>query len=340
MKSTRTFIETKGVKSLTWYGDQLVDWAGGITVFHLDGKIEPNRLFWGFDFDAVQATPNGRYAVLYKRLGTKALLLHNGKILRELNRSYYFAETYEYPVSIWNAPDGRTLIAHCPDEYNQIEIEDAETGQRLTSAVRKPDDFFHSRLMVNSNGTRLLSAGWIWHPFDGVTYFGVAEALQNPAHLDQRDSAAEKIGDLGMAEVGSACWQSADYILLGGVSDPAFPEVEKNRQADELSLRTKGLAIYDVAAKAYIKSFALTEPPGTMMPVGETYVACFYKHPKLVSLETGEIVAQWEDLDTGNQASSILSGVEIPPLALDAENNRFAVAGLDGIHVVQIDLHE
>ena len=74
------------------------------------------------------------------------------------------------------------------------------------------------------------------------------------------------------------------------------------------------------------------------MPVGESHAVCFYRHPRLASFESGEVVAGWDNLDTGNQVSSISANARIPPLAIDVEHQRFAVFGLKGITVIQIDL--
>ena len=184
-KIARTEIPAKHVVTLTWHGDALVDWAAGGSVYHLDGRFERSSFYFPFPFDAACATPDGRYAIVYQRCGTKALLMRDRKQLRELNRSYYHATVYEYPVCIWRTEDGRTLIAHCPEEYCRLEIEDADTGIRLTKDdARDPQDFFHSRLAVNSDGTRLLSAGWFWHPWSAVIYHDLAEALPDPKHLD------------------------------------------------------------------------------------------------------------------------------------------------------------
>ncbi|MGA9668568.1 MAG: hypothetical protein WBQ94_05125 [Terracidiphilus sp.] len=339
MKFSRKLIPASNVGSLTWCGDTLVDWVGGIQVFHLDGKHEKSRLHWGgFGFDAAVAATDGRHVVIYKCLGTKALLLRDGEILRELNRSYYFAEVYEYPVCVWNTSDGRTLIAHCPEEYCRMDIEDAETGERLTNGDRKPEDFFHSRLLVNATGTRILSAGWMWHPLDGVVHYDVAEALRSPSHLDSVDNRVPNTGEINIAEAGSACWQTADRLLLGGVSDEDEPLNDEAKEAKERRLNANGIAIYDVGSKKYIRSVILGEVPGTMMPVCEQHVVCFYQHPKLISLVSGEVLMEWDDLDSGTQNSSILGDSKLPPIALDAENNRFAVAGPSGITVVQIDL--
>jgi len=53
------------------------------------------------------------------RAGTKALLLEpGGKFIREVNRSYYHAEAYRYPLALFTLPDGRTGLVHCLEEYN------------------------------------------------------------------------------------------------------------------------------------------------------------------------------------------------------------------------------
>lgn len=305
-------------------------------MFHLDGSCEDPRVHWAYPFDAACATADGRYAVIYQRLGTKALLLRDGRVLRELNRSFYHAHVYEYPVCIWQTLDGRTLIAHCTERYCRIDIEDAETGERLTDAIREPEDFFHSRLMVNASGTRMLSAGWVWHPWSGVVYFDVSEALRNPSHLDKVQTRAPASLNVCLAEEGSACWQTNDRVLLGGSTEEEDESLEE-KEFGEPRLHARGIAVYDVVSHKYIRSVVLAETPGTMMPIGENNAVCFYEHPKVVSLDSGEVIASWDDLDTGNQTSSILGrDTRIPPLAVDAQRSRFAVHGPGGITVVQI----
>jgi hypothetical protein len=338
MRFSRLVIPEAKVASLTWCGDALVDWVSGGAIFHLDGRRQESRLSWGFPFDAACATGDGQYAVLYQRTGTKGLLLRGGKIVRELNRSYYHAHVYEYPICIWRVADGRTLIAHCPEEYCRIDIEDAESGARLTQGTRKPQDFFHSRLMVNGAGNRLLSAGWIWHPWNSVCYFDIREALRDPARLDKVDDKAPGSFHIGLAEHASACWQTNERVLLGGSSEEEDRIEVAETNAPELRLRPAGIAVYDVVSRSYISSVVPDELPGTMMPLGESHAVCFYKHPRVVSLDSGETIARWEELDTGKQVSSIIWSTKLPPLAIDVAKHRFAVAGPDNITVVQVDL--
>jgi len=337
MKYSQIIIPASNVSSIVWQGDTLVDWVKGGRTFDLDGTIRDARVNWAFPFDAACATPDGRFAVIYQRCGTKALVLQGTKCLREINRSFYQAHVYEYPICIWQAPDDRALIAHCPEEYNQIEIEDAETGKRLTQGVRCPEDFFHSRLKVNAAGTSLLSAGWVWHPWSSVIYFDIAKALHDPSHLDENGNMAPHSFNVSLAEHSTACWQTNERVLIGASSVEEDREEVAEVNAPELRLRPKGIAVYDVASGCYIKSAVLDEVTGTMMPLGETHAVCFFKHPRIVDLESGNTIVRWDDLDTGAQTSSIIWNAKLPPLAIDAERRRFAVAGAEGITVIQID---
>ena len=36
----------------------------------------------------------------------------------------------EYPVALFEAPDGRLLLAHCPADACRLDLEEAETGRR------------------------------------------------------------------------------------------------------------------------------------------------------------------------------------------------------------------
>lgn len=142
-----------------WHDGALVDVAAGWRRYGLDGSAPVKRYSgYGPGFDAAVMAPAADVVALVVSTGTKALLLEpGGKVIRELNRSFYCAEDYRYPLALFTLPDGRTGLVHCPDRYNQLEIEVARTGERLTAdRDRDPDDFFHSRLAVSPDGRFLL----------------------------------------------------------------------------------------------------------------------------------------------------------------------------------------
>jgi hypothetical protein len=327
--------------SLCWRGDELVDWVGGCRAFALDGTERRASVHYGYRFDAATASPDGRFAVIYERLGTKGLLLQNGKFLRELNRSYYHADAYEYPVALFHEPDGRLILAHCPNDYCRIELEEAETGRALTAiAERKPDDFFHSRLVASPCGKRLFSAGWVWHPWGAVLCFDIERALVDPYHLDRIDPLPYS-GNVCLAEESSACWLDDHRIAVAASDEPEDPE-ESNDTASGPRLLPRGLAIYDLArGGTCLRAFRLNEPAGTILAIGAHHVLSLYRHPKLIELSTGVLLHVWTELHSGLQDGSIVRGLEgdakPPPMAVDAARNRFAIANGDAVTVVEFD---
>lgn len=326
------------VRSLCWRGNQLVDWVGGGRTFAADGTEQPASVRYSYRFDAATASADGRFAVIYEKLGTKGLLLQDGRILRELDRSFYWAGAYEYPVTLFNDPDGRLLLAHCPGSYCRIELEEAETGRSLTASEdRKPLDFFHSRLTASPDGRRLLSAGWSWHPLDHVMCYDVPQALTDPHHLDDRPYLSASFNP-GSAEESSACWLDDACIAVAASAEPEQDSVEVDIGPH---LQPRSLAVYDVINRICLKAFQLDEPAGTIMAIGQRYVLSLYRHPKLIDLSTGEVMHLWSELQSGLQVGSILSqlddGAKPPPMSLDPAGNRFAIVNRDTITVIEFN---
>ncbi|ATB27025.1 hypothetical protein [Melittangium boletus] len=325
MRIERNFLPTPvPPQSLCWSGDALVDWVSGGLRHGLDGETLDPHVRYGYRFDAAVMSPDGRYTVLHERLGTKALLLREGELVRELSRSYYHAEVYEYPVALWTLPGGRTLLAHCPDEYCRIELEDAETGEWLTRRDSPPVDVFHSRLQFSRDGRFLLSAGWIWHPVNAAHVFDVTRALEQPSTLD---SPVEfSLGD-GFVEIHAAAFGARDTVLL---ECEGLDEAEPGRTH---------LVVYSPTERRELSRVPLQEPAGTLMPLGERYALCLYQHPRLIELATGRVEERWPELETGRQCGSIIHHIpRPPPLALDPEGGRLAVGTAKGIEVLRFHL--
>lgn len=311
MQAERHFIPTLNPpRSLCWSGDGLVDWVDGGIHYALDGTVSDPHVRFSYRFDSAVTSGDGRYAVLYEALGTKGLVLREGKVLREINRSFYHADVYEYPVALGTLPSGRTLLAHCPDEYCRLELEDAETGARLTRRESESPDVFHSRLQFSRDGRYLLSAGWVWHPLDVVQVFDVPRALEAPETLDNSDFLQMEDEDIELS--GAAFGEPGQLVVNDG-----------------------RLRVYSLSERRLLSTAPLEEPPGTLMALGE-YAVGFYQHPKLIELATGRIVARWPELATGLQTSSIRRHLEkLPPLAMDPAGRRFAVGTEKGIEVIQ-----
>ena len=201
--------------SLAWEGDDLVDWVGGGRRWLPDGTEIPPAIGYGGDFDRALVSPSGRYAAIVTERQTKGLVLDRSAILREIDRSYYHADKYAYPIALGRLPDGREVIAHCPKEYNRLEIETLDKGKRLTGRRTKSQDIFHSRLSFSPDGRFLLSAGWVWHPWSGFAIFDVMRALDHPGSLDRKEGVFGAMQPSPTeGEVYAACWLDSDRIVV------------------------------------------------------------------------------------------------------------------------------
>ncbi|MFX0103737.1 MAG: hypothetical protein ACFFCS_29515 [Candidatus Hodarchaeota archaeon] len=206
----RTDIETEWCSSLCWYGESVIDIFHGGVKYHLDGTIEEPgaiRRVYAYPFDSISSC--GKHAVLYEALGTKGLLIdiEGQDDTRELNRSYYHARDYRYPITLFNIPDGRKVIAHCPEEYCSLELELVEGGEVLTKREYHSADVFHSDLMTSLDGRYLLDRGWVWHPWNIVGVYDVKLALEDPSHLDGHG--------LDVPQGGSLDWEPQTATFCG-----------------------------------------------------------------------------------------------------------------------------
>jgi hypothetical protein len=320
-------LDAPSLQSIAWQGDELVDWAGGGTRISLSGKVVDSFCRFSEIFNASLISPSGRYAVIYTRFGTKGVVLHNGKMLREINRSYYCAEAYEYPVCLFQLRSGQEVIAHCPDEYNRIEIDDLKTGTRLTATAlsRSPADFFHSRLSATTDGRYLLSAGWIWHPVDAVRAFNIEDALRDSTALDGKGVGIDVWSDEGASAT----------FLTGQTLATYVPRVEDGDVTSNVIRDKPELAIHDLATGQCLSTAHPVVPLGTMFAMDASHVLDINAHPKLVSTTDAKVAQEWKHISSGSQVSSILVNSSTPPLsAFDPIHKRCAIVVGAKIHIL------
>jgi hypothetical protein len=318
------------VTSVAWVGDQLVDRLGGHDRYGLDGSVASGGIAYGYRFDAIENSPSGDYTVLYERRGTKGIVLRGFKILREINRSYYQASSFDFPITLLRLPDGREAIAHCPDHYARIEIDLLEGGERLTARpinAPEPDDFFHSGLATDPSGTWLMSAGWVWHPFGLARFWRLVEALEDPTRLDH---AARQSGS---SEVTAAAFLSETRVAMA--SSPDANDFTEDDDPDA-KLRPGTLGVYDPGAANWEHIVPVAGPTGRLLTVDEDHLLALYESPRLIRVSTGETVERWQQISTGdwNYCYGRTLAKE-PAFAWDSVGRRLAVvAAHDKIQVL------
>jgi len=314
--------------TLIWDGEEILDITTGQRG-NFDGSLTRRLQNMTFRFDrALGLRSRGvHWAVAYANRNTKSLLFKNGKIQRELNRSFYCAEAYDYPIAIGEVSGGRVVLVHCPNEFDLLEIEDAETGTVLDSLKSKEMEF-HSRLNFSPDGRLLIDAGWFWHPWCGAVVFEIAQAGDGTPRFSK--SPAFCAAYSAKNEIDSVAFLGNTHLIVSSVSDYLGEEPELG------SLCPKQLGIWSLTEQRWESKVDLSEPAGMLMPWRE-WVVSFYDHPKLIELATGKVVHRWDKIYSGKQLGPIqLGDPPPPPIAMDPLQGRFAVAGSKIVTLVSL----
>ncbi len=315
------------VRSLAWDGDELCDLAAGDARYRLDGTAERGKFYWGYGFDVTVIGPDEINAVA-KRRGTKAIVSTGWRKNRQVNRDFYYADTYDYPITLFRGPDGRPLLAHCPTSYTHLQIDDARTGKRLTARRRTRKDYFHSRLSGSPSGRYLASAGWVWHPFEAIQVFDVAAALMDPKPLDGRGI---ELGSGIDGDVAGYAWTADDHLVVSTSDEEPLGNDEGGAM-----LGDSAIGCLDVAAGTWCYRTKLERAAGEVLDLGDhRHVVAFDGCPRLIDTRTGKTLRAWEDLPTGHRASCI-DDRDRRPLAIDHGRRRFAVASDERVTMVGI----
>ncbi|MER6954397.1 hypothetical protein [Streptomyces sp. NPDC000618] len=320
---------TKPVRSLVWQGGDLVDVVGG-RAWNRAGAERRTAADRGsgFDqFDRCVVSPSGRYSVVHTERGARALLLDGTSPVRELTRSSYHDEDFDYPVALAVLPDGREVLVHCPEEYNVLQVEEAASGQRLTTGVREAKDVFHSRLSVSGDGRHLLVAGWVWHPYGIVEVFDLEAALTDPAALDG-------YGVLPMdpgidAEVVSACWLDDDRLAVA--TGEEFLDDE-----EVPALGPRQIGVWSLSDRAWAHRSSVDFEVGTLIAGGGRVVS-LHGHPRLIDVRTGEVLEEWPEVAVPRREGAYgVTHIPTPVAALHPDGTHLAVAQDENIALVRL----
>jgi hypothetical protein len=323
---TRTKIMVEGLRSIAWAGDDLIDWVRGRRI-RLDGTVLEFGVGDSYRFDG--SVGLGDAAAVFETLGTKGRIMQlNGQIarpsfvplgfdeLREIDRSYYHAAAYDYPICLLTLPDGRNAIAHCPERYDTLEIELLD-GTPLTLRKTKAEDIFHGRLAASPDGRWILDNGWVWHPLAIVAVYDVARALREPEHLSSAGIALD-LGDAFDGDVEAATFSDDRLIVAGGDG-------------------SRILSVVDLPSGKNIGTIRLAEPIGTrLMPWDHDHVVAVDEHPRLLTLADGKVVHQWAEPGPAPRPcpSVNLESPTAPYVAIDHGSARFAIADAHRVVVI------
>lgn len=314
-------------KALNWLGNDLIDWVDGGSVYTEAGEFKTSSRRYAFKFDAAIQSDNGVYAFIYEKRGTKGVLLKNGEILREINRSYYQADAYEYPIAFL-VIDGVDCIVHCPNEYNQIEIEHVESGQKIVDSTnREPADCFHSRFSVSPSNTILLNTGWVWHPYGIIELYSIKEGIKNTVVFDETTAQFPTNGEICAAD-----FLTDDLIVVSATAEESLADEDNTNIA---LLNPSEIGLYSIRQEKFLKKTKVDFTLGTLVAITEDYAIDLYEYPKLVDLNSGQLIQKFDTINSGKQDSAIIHHIQtIPPIAVDKKKGRMAIANDTQINVL------
>ncbi|WP_203912249.1 hypothetical protein [Rhizocola hellebori] len=315
--------------TLRWDGDDLVDFADGPDRWRLDGTVDiPSiRRSFGLPFDRGLVSPSGRFQAVYAERGTKALLLQGGEIVRELTRDPYpcAADTIDYPIALGALSDGREVVVHCPDHPYVLQIDDAQTGQRLTDGPRDQPDVYQSRLSISPDGRRLMTAGERYGN-DEVMIFDLDLAVRDASALDG-DGIMPL--DAYCTDVAAACWLDSDRVVIATTDhEPLFDDAD--------ALGPRQLGVWSVSQSRWLHRATVGYPMGTLIACGSRVIT-LYGHPQLLDPITGDVIAEWPDVPIGTtQGSYEDTNFPTPIAALHPDRTRLAIAEPDAITILTL----
>jgi len=317
---TRTTLTAGRLNTISWLNDNIVDWAAGGNQYSMDGSTKKSNSYYAFNFDGSINTADGQYAFIYQKLGTKGLLLKNGKLLREINRSYYFANAYEYPATFVTV-DNVTYLIHCPKEYCRLDFENVETGEIVTDMIgRDPTDVFHSRLEISPDGFVLMSKGWHWHPLDVAYLYDIKESLKNPKLLDEINTWLSI-----NAEISTANFINKAKVLIGS-GEEVFDD-------ENIVFPPRHIAVFDIDTKQVSTPVKVSCEFGTLFAINDELAWDTYLYPKIININTGEVIDKDESVYSGKQKSSIVSKDDLVQIVFNRETKQLAIKGKETIDV-------
>ncbi|RZJ70821.1 hypothetical protein [Flavobacterium sp.] len=322
---TRTTATANFLQTIDWFQGMIVDWNSAGTAYALDGSIRKlHHYHFGFQCDGSITSACGNYVFLYQRLGTKGLLLKNGEILREINRSYYHSDVYEFPAAFF-VFEARTYLAHCPISYKRLDFEDVESGEIATNyCAREPQDFFHSRLEVSPDDTFLMSRGWFWHPFDAISVFDIAKCFKDLSLLDNGG-----ISPNVASEICSASFIDSDRILVCASDEDPFDDDMPQ------TIPPGHFAVWNFRTNVIANVLKPEERIGNLFAIDDRYFWDTFNHPKIIALNNGEIVGKIEDVNSGEQNSSIIHHLNpLPQIAFNKETGQIAISANQEIEIL------
>ena len=244
------------------------DWATAGPVATAPLVDEPDRTPWtGHTLRRrLHMAPSGRFAAMandYGRFGVVVDVESNAVTMR-LDGGEYYPETV--PFSLALAALGEHEVVVHRTSWNRLDVSDPASGELLTdrpsptwSPGRRPEhglDYFHGRLYLSPDGTRLLDDGWVWHPVGIPEAWDLGRWLSENVWESEDGPSKVSLGGRAYYWDHGMCWIDSQRVALEGIG------------SDDIEI-IAGARIFDVTEEsASRRAKELLEFPG---PTGQFF---------------------------------------------------------------------
>jgi len=169
-----------------------------------------------------------------------------------------------------------------------------------------------------------MSKGWVWHPIDEIVVFDVKECINNPLLLDN----AQFYPNVGV-EICTASFIDDHRVLIGSTEE-VFDELPK--------LPPKHISIWDLKTNLLSKSTPVKENFGNLFAISDTLTWDLFNFPKIINIDTGDIVDQNTEIDSGKQCSAIINETDyFPAIIFNKQTKQIAIKGHEKIEILTPD---
>lgn len=175
-------------------------------------------------------------------------------------------------------------------------------------------------MSVSPDGKHLLVRSWVWHPVESFGVFSIEDCFKNPLLLDD----SPFYYSFGM-EINSASFIDDEHTLVASSDEEPFDE------ENPTGLPPKHIAVWNFKTNELSTPIKAPKDTGNFFAINHQLAWDMYKYPKLINIETGQIIDSIEDVNSGLQNSCIYTSIDkCPQIKLNKSSGKIAVLATEG----------
>lgn len=180
----------------------------------------------------LHASPCGRWAALADAKQGLVWSLDDAQPVLELARGDYHSRQTPFPLAFAEL-EGRSVLIHATD-WNRVDLFELETRRNLSARELGPRaaDYFHGRLDLSPNASRVISSGWVWQPAGVYRAWDLGPWLGGNAFESEDGPSSCSFGPRDYSWHEPLCWLDERRVIKWGYGN------------DDLNLRPAA-CIYD-----------------------------------------------------------------------------------------------